>query len=43
MTVTASWEVQWSGLGQSGTIPMELERTTTIRVGEAQAVATSTN
>ncbi|CAM4064135.1 PKD domain-containing protein [Janibacter anophelis] len=42
VTVTASWEVQWSGLGQSGTIPMELERSTTIRVGEAQAVVTST-
>lgn len=40
VTVTASWEVQWSGLGQSGTIPMELERSTTIRVGEPQAVVT---
>lgn len=42
VSVTATWSIAWSGLGQSGTIPMELERSTTIRIGEAQAVVTST-
>lgn len=42
VTVTATWSIEWSGLGQSGTIPMELERSTTIRIGEAQAVVKPT-
>lgn len=40
VTATAHWTVAWSGMGQSGEIPMTLDRSTTIRIGEAQAVKT---
>lgn len=38
VTVNATWSVTWSGLGQSGTIPMTLERSTTITMGEVQVI-----
>lgn len=40
VTATAYWTVAWSGMGQSGEIPLTLDRSTTIRIGEAQAVKT---
>lgn len=38
VTVTATWSISWSGLGQSGTIPMSLERSATITMGEVQVI-----
>ncbi|WP_404348499.1 hypothetical protein LG324_13005 [Phycicoccus jejuensis] len=39
-TVTASsyWSVDWSGIGQSGSIPVTLSRTAQIAVGEVQVL-----
>ncbi|MEL4505504.1 MULTISPECIES: hypothetical protein [unclassified Luteococcus] len=39
-TVTAStnWEIQWSALGQSGTLPMERSASRTVEVGELASV-----
>ncbi len=34
------WSVVWSGMGQSGTIPVTLNRATTITIGELQVVTT---
>ncbi|WP_338752153.1 PKD domain-containing protein [Janibacter alittae] len=38
VTVNATWTITWSGLGQSGRIPMTLERSTTITMGEVQVL-----
>ncbi|MFT3889629.1 MAG: hypothetical protein QM713_15910 [Arachnia sp.] len=38
VTATSSWEVVWSGGGQSGTMPLELSRSVPMRVGELQSV-----
>jgi hypothetical protein len=38
VTVTANWDIRWSGGGQSGTIPMSLVRSTQLRVGEVQVI-----
>lgn len=35
---TSYWSVQWSGVGQSGTIPLNFTRTTNITMGEAQVL-----
>ncbi|MCL2090038.1 MAG: hypothetical protein FWH11_02240 [Micrococcales bacterium] len=40
VSVTANWEVRWSGAGQSGTIPLQVRRTTQLRVGEVQVIIT---
>lgn len=34
------WSVAWSGMGQSGTIPVTLNRATTITIGELQVITT---
>jgi len=36
----SSWQVSWSGMGASGTIPVTLTRPTTITVGELQVITT---
>jgi len=35
---TSYWTVQWAGVGQSGTIPMDFTQTTNITMGEAQVL-----
>jgi hypothetical protein len=35
---TSSWTVQWTGVGQSGTIPLTFTQTTNITMGEAQVL-----
>lgn len=36
----SQWQVSWSGMGASGTIPVTLTRATTITVGELQVITT---
>lgn len=38
VTATSYWEVTWSGGGQSGTIPLTMLSSTTVVIGELQAV-----
>lgn len=38
LSATAHWNVQWSGAGQTGTIPLELTRTRTYNVVEVQSI-----
>lgn len=38
VTATTYWQINWEGMGQSGTIPMNLSRSTTITMGEAQVL-----
>jgi hypothetical protein len=38
---TSYWQVEWSGIGQSGVIPLELTAQTQIVVGELQVLVTS--
>lgn len=35
---TSHWVVAWSGIGQSGTIPLDLVRTARVTIGEAQVL-----
>ena len=35
---TSYWTVQWAGVGQSGTIPLNFTATTSITMGEAQVL-----
>jgi hypothetical protein len=35
---TSYWRVTWSGIGQSGTIPLDFTRTAVITIGEAQVL-----
>lgn len=35
---TSYWEVQWSGIGESGTITLELYDTTNVRISEVQVL-----
>ncbi len=39
VTAQAFWTINWAGIGQSGTIPMTLQRSTTITVGEGQVIS----
>lgn len=41
VTATAHWAVSWSGIGQSGVIPLELVSQEMFRVGEYQVVNTN--
>lgn len=38
VTATSHWVVEWAGMGQSGSIPMDLSETATITLGEAQVL-----
>ncbi|MGN7248138.1 PKD domain-containing protein [Janibacter anophelis] len=38
VTVTAYWTIDWAGLGQTGELSTDVQRSTTVRIGEAQAV-----
>lgn len=38
VTATSYWTITWSGIGQTGTIPITTARSTTIRIGEAQVL-----
>ena len=38
VTATSYWIVDWAGLGQSGTIPLQFSRSTTITMGEVQVI-----
>ena len=40
VTATSHWEIEWSGIGQSGVIELDLERSTEIVVGELQVLRT---
>jgi len=40
VTATSYWAIDWSGMGQSGTISLQLQESTTIRIGEAQVLNT---
>lgn len=35
---TSQWLVTWSGIGQAGTIPMDLTQTASVTIGEAQVL-----
>ncbi len=39
VTATSYWTVDWTGLGQTGTIPLDFARSATITMGEAQVLA----
>lgn len=41
LTATAHWVVRWSGIGQSGVIPLELVSTERVRAGEFQVLNTA--
>lgn len=38
VTATSQWVITWSGIGQTGTIPMNLTRTADLTIGEAQVL-----
>ncbi|MFC4627932.1 hypothetical protein ACFO6V_06800 [Promicromonospora alba] len=38
VTATSYWTVQWEGMGQSGTIPLDFEASANIVMGEAQVI-----
>jgi len=38
VTVTAVWDITWTGGGQTGVIPFEITSTGSIRIAEAQAL-----
>ncbi|WP_185749100.1 PKD domain-containing protein [Humibacillus xanthopallidus] len=38
VTATSYWSVTWTGVGESGVIPLDLSRTTNITMGEAQVI-----
>jgi hypothetical protein len=38
VTATSYWTVQWQGVGQSGTIPLDFTSTASIVMGEAQVI-----
>ena len=38
ITATSHWVVNWSGIGQSGTITTQLSDTATLRIAEVQVV-----
>lgn len=38
ITATAHWQVEWSGIGQTGTIEMPLSRTATVEIAELQVI-----
>ena len=40
VTATSYWAIDWSGMGLSGTIALQLQDSTTIRIGEAQVLNT---
>lgn len=40
ITATFNWSISWSGGGAQGTIDMDFSRSTTLRVGEIQAIIT---
>jgi hypothetical protein len=40
VTATSYWEIEWSGAGQTDTIPMDLTRSTQNRIGEMQVLVT---
>ncbi len=39
VTATSHWVVNWSGIGESGSIPLSLSRTANITMGEAQVIS----
>lgn len=41
VTATSSWTVAWSGVGQTGTIPLTFTQSTTIQEAEVQVLTTS--
>ena len=40
VSATSHWAIAWSGMGQSGTIALQLQESTTIKIGEAQVLNT---
>ncbi|MBW8174025.1 hypothetical protein K0651_13295 [Ornithinimicrobium sp. Arc0846-15] len=38
VNATSYWVISWSGMGQSGTIPLDFSNSTTIRMGEVQVL-----
>ena len=38
VSATAVWQVDWTGAGQSGSIPFQITANGTVRIGEAQAL-----
>ena len=38
VTATSYWTVQWEGIGQEGTIPVEMESSARVVMGEAQVI-----
>lgn len=38
VSATSHWVVDWSGIGQNGTIPMDLTRTVPVTIGEVQVL-----
>lgn len=38
VTATSYWVVEWSGIGQTGTIPLDLKDSTNVTIGEVQVL-----
>jgi len=38
VTATSQWVITWSGIGQTGTITMDLTRSADLTIGEAQVL-----
>lgn len=38
VTATSNWVIDWAGIGQAGTISMDLNREATVQIGEAQVL-----
>src|SRR5664279_5720857 len=38
VTATSYWVVEWSGIGQAGTIPLDLKDSTNVTIGEVQVL-----
>ena len=43
ITATSYWTVNWSGIGQTGTITLQISDTATLRIAEVQVVNVTTN
>ena len=39
VTATSYWRVEWDGIGQEGSIPLDFEATVNTVMGEAQVIA----
>ena len=43
VSATANWQITWTGIGQTGTIPMQLTTTGNLAIAEIQVLNTTTS